>query len=180
MKKTSSMSKDGSNLTKSHFDCYFRCSLLNLKNFKNLFWKQNSFLEHVGYLWFVKKLRKCCFWFRTYQKRFVIIIPNRWIQSLISVNFASKIEIKNYFSYQDPISDNYKNFLVYDITGTSCSISYVTKICYFNTRLRNMKKDNKSQAVQYSYSNRTCFDWDNSFSFKMIYKACSKVNLKIK
>ena len=33
-------------------------------------------LEHMGYLWFVKKLRKCCFWFGIYQKRFVIHNPN--------------------------------------------------------------------------------------------------------
>ena len=24
-----------------------------------------SFLEHMGYLWFMKNLRKCCFWFGT-------------------------------------------------------------------------------------------------------------------
>ena len=29
----------------------------------------------MGYLWFVKKLKKCCFWFGTYQKRFVIHDP---------------------------------------------------------------------------------------------------------
>ena len=33
-------------------------------------------LEHMGYLWFVKKLRKCCFCFGIYQKRFVIDNPN--------------------------------------------------------------------------------------------------------
>ena len=26
----------------------------------------------MGYLWIMKRLRKCCFRFRTYQKRFVI------------------------------------------------------------------------------------------------------------
>ena len=38
MKKTSSMSKDGSNFIKSCFGCYFRCSLVNFKNFIILFW----------------------------------------------------------------------------------------------------------------------------------------------
>ena len=29
----------------------------------------------MGYLWFLKMLSKCCFWFGTYQKRFVIRNP---------------------------------------------------------------------------------------------------------
>ena len=29
----------------------------------------------MGYLWFVKKLSKCCFWFENYQKQFVINYP---------------------------------------------------------------------------------------------------------
>ena len=29
----------------------------------------------MGYLWFVEKLKKSCFWFRTYQKRFIILYP---------------------------------------------------------------------------------------------------------
>ena len=50
MKKTNSMSVDGSKLSKSHFDCYFRRSLVNFKNLIILF------LEHVDYAWLVKKL----------------------------------------------------------------------------------------------------------------------------
>ena len=38
MKKTSSMSEDGSNLVKSRFGCYFRRSLVNFKNLIILFW----------------------------------------------------------------------------------------------------------------------------------------------
>ena len=37
MKKTSSMSKDGNNLSKSRFSYYFRRSLVNFKNFIILF-----------------------------------------------------------------------------------------------------------------------------------------------
>ena len=29
----------------------------------------------MGYLWFMKKLEKYCFWFRTYQERFKIHDP---------------------------------------------------------------------------------------------------------
>ena len=37
MKKASSMSKDSSNLSKPHFDCHFRRSLVNFKNLIILF-----------------------------------------------------------------------------------------------------------------------------------------------
>ena len=51
MKKTSSMSKNSSNLSKSRFGCYFRRSLVNFKNLIIIFW-------NIGYAWFVKYL--CC------------------------------------------------------------------------------------------------------------------------
>ena len=38
MKKTSSMSEDCSNLRKSRFGCFFRCSLVNFKSLIILFW----------------------------------------------------------------------------------------------------------------------------------------------
>ena len=38
MKKASSMSKDSNNLSKPHFGCYFRRSLVNFKNLIILFW----------------------------------------------------------------------------------------------------------------------------------------------
>ena len=57
MKKTSSMSKDSSNLSKPRFGCYFLC---NLVNFKNVIFFFFFFLEHMGYVWFVKKLKRCC------------------------------------------------------------------------------------------------------------------------
>ena len=63
------ISKDSSNLSKPRFGCYFRCSLVNFKNLIILF------LEHMGYIWFMKKLKKYCVWFRTCKKRFVIRDP---------------------------------------------------------------------------------------------------------
>ena len=68
MKKASCIIKDSNNRSQSRFG-YFHRSLVNFKNFLILF------LEHMGYLWFTKKLRKCCFWFGTYKKRFVIRDP---------------------------------------------------------------------------------------------------------
>ena len=44
MKETIFMSKDGSNLSKTHFGCYFRRGSVNFKNLIILF------LEHIGYL----------------------------------------------------------------------------------------------------------------------------------
>ena len=44
MKKTSSVSKDGSNLRKSHFGCYFHHGLVNFKNFIILFGTYGSFM----------------------------------------------------------------------------------------------------------------------------------------
>ena len=38
MKKTNSMSKDASNLSKSQFGCYFCCSFVNVKNLIILIW----------------------------------------------------------------------------------------------------------------------------------------------
>ena len=38
MKKTSSMIKDSSNVSKSRFGCYFRRRIVNFKNLIILFW----------------------------------------------------------------------------------------------------------------------------------------------
>ena len=54
MKKASCISKDSRNLSKPRFGCYYCRSLLNFENLIILF------LEHMGYIWFVKKLKKYC------------------------------------------------------------------------------------------------------------------------
>ena len=43
-----------------------------------------------------------------------------------------------------------------------------------------MKKDNKSHIFKHLHSTTTCFDSNNSLSFKIIAKANSKFKLKIK
>ena len=56
-------------------------------------------------------------------------------------NFKIKLvfnsfEIKNYFSYKDPIPDDLKSFPVYKFTCASCSSSYIGKTCcHFKTRI---------------------------------------------
>ena len=44
----------------------------------------------------------------------------------------------------------------------------------------HIKKDNKSHAFKHLHSNTACFDPHNCFSLKIIDKANSKVNSKVK
>ena len=90
----------------------------------------------------------------------------------IKLVFTS-FEIKNYFSYKDPIPDDLKFFLVYKFICANCSsIAVILKL-----RLRNIsKKITKSHIFKHLQSTTTSFDSYNSLSFKIIDKA----NLKIK
>ena len=101
MKKTSSMSKDGNNLSKSRFSCYFRRSLVNFKNFIILF--RNIWVIYG--MW-----KSCCFWFGIEQKRFVIRDPkslNSIPVIIIVIIIIIKIKIRFAWLWQ-----NYKNYLV--------------------------------------------------------------------
>ena len=90
--------------------------------------------------------------------------------------------MKNYFSYNDPIPNDLKFFLVYKFTCASCSSSYIGKTCsHFKTRIEEyIKKDNKSHVFKHLHSTATYFDLYNSLCFKIIDKANSKFDLKIK
>ena len=91
-------------------------------------------------------------------------------------------KIKTYCSYnKGSILDNLKSFLVYKFTSASCSSSYIGKTCHFKTRIEeHVKKDNKSHIFKDLHSTATCFDSYNSLCFKIIDKANSKFDLKIK
>ena len=71
-----------------------------------------------------------------------------------------------------------KSFLVYKFT---CA-SYIKETCclYKTTIEEHIKKDNKSHTFKHLHSTTTCFDSYISFSFKIIDKAHSKFDLKIK
>ena len=75
-----------------------------------------------------------------------------------------------------------KSFLVYKFTCASCSSSYIDETCcHFKTRTEeHIKKNNKSHIFKHLNSITTCFDSYNSHSFKIIDKANSKFDLKIK
>ena len=75
-----------------------------------------------------------------------------------------------------------KSFLVYKFTCASYSSSYIGETCrHFKTRIeKHIKKDNKSHIFKQLHSNATCFDSHNSLCFKIIDKANSKFDLRIK
>ena len=91
-------------------------------------------------------------------------------------------KIKNYFAYEDLIPNNLKSFLVYKFTCASCSSCYIGETCrHFKTRIEeHIKKDNKSHIFKHLHSCETCFNSYNSLRFKIIDKANSKFDLKIK
>ena len=102
-------------------------------------------------------------------------------------NFTIKLvfnsfKIKNHFSYKDPIANDLRPFLVYKFTCASCSSSYIGEACcHFKTRIEeHIKKDNKSHIFKHLHSTAICFDSYNSICFKIIDKANSKIDLKIK
>ena len=94
----------------------------------------------------------------------------------------NSFKVKKYFSYKDPIPNDLKSFLVYQFTCVSCSSSYIGKTCcHFKTKIEeHIKKDDKSQIFKHLHSTATCFNLYNSLCFKMIDKANSKCDLKIK
>ena len=75
-----------------------------------------------------------------------------------------------------------KSFLVYKFTCASCSSCYIGETCrHFKNRTEeHIKKDNKTHFFKHLQSTTACFDFYNSLSFKIIDKANSKFDLKIK
>ena len=94
----------------------------------------------------------------------------------------NSFKIKSYFLYKDLIPDDLKSLLVYKFTCASCSSRYIGETCrHFKTRIEeHIKKDKKSHIFKHLHSTTICFDSYNSLSFKIIDKANSKCDLKIK
>ena len=94
----------------------------------------------------------------------------------------NSFKVNNYFSYKDPIPNDFKSFLVYNFTCATCSSSYIGETCHhFKTRIEeHIKNDNKSHIFKHLHSTRTCFDSFNFLCFKIILKANSKFDLIIK
>ena len=94
----------------------------------------------------------------------------------------NSFKIKSYFSYKNPIPDDFKSFLVYKFTCASYSSSYLGETFrHVKTRINeHIKKDNKSHTSKHLHSTTAYFDSYNSLSLKIIDKANSKFDLKIK
>ena len=95
----------------------------------------------------------------------------------------NSFKIKNYFAYKDPIPNGLKSFLVYKFSCGSCTSSCIGETCrHFKTRIeKHIKKYNKSHFFKHClHSSEICFDSYNSLCFKIIDKANSKFDLKIK
>ena len=94
----------------------------------------------------------------------------------------NSFKVKNYISYKDPTPNDLKSFPVYKFTSATYSSSYIDKTCHnFKTRIEeHIKKDSKSHIFKQLHSTTTCFDSHNPLCFKIIDKANSKFDLKIK
>ena len=74
-----------------------------------------------------------------------------------------------------------KSFLLYKFTCASSSSSYIGKTCrHFSAKIKDIKTDQKSHIFKHLHSTVTYFDSYNSLCFKIIDKANSKFDLKIK
>ena len=75
-----------------------------------------------------------------------------------------------------------KSFLVYKFTCARCCSSYIGETCgHFKTRIEEyIKTDSKSHIFKYLHSTAAFLDSYNSLCFKIIEKANSKFDLKIK
>ena len=94
----------------------------------------------------------------------------------------NSFKINNYLSFKDPIPNDLKSFLVYKFICASCSSSYIGETSrHFKTRIEeHIKKDSKFHIFKHLHSTAICFDSYNSLCFKIIDKANSKFDLKIK
>ena len=63
----------------------------------------------------------------------------------------NSLQVKNYFSYKDPIPNDLKSFPVFKVTCASRSSSYIGETCHhFKARIEeHIKKDNKSQIFKH-------------------------------
>ena len=152
---------------KRYLDCKFSSNQNQIKGKFDVHYFKLSYISNLSYH-LKNKLSKLC-------KEFCKENFN------IKLVFNSFL-IKNNFAYKYPIPNDLKSFLVYRFTCASCSCSYIGETCrHFKTRIeKHIKKDDKSHLFKRLHSSKTCSDSYNSLCFKIIDKANSKFNLKIK
>ena len=148
-------------VVKKYLDHKFSSNQNQLKDTSNIFYFKLPYIGNLSHH-IKNKLLKLC-------------------KEFCKENFNIKLvfnsfKIKSYFSYKDSIPDNLKSFPVHKFTCDSCSSSYIGET-WIEEYIR---KDNKLHIFKHLHSTTTCFDSYNSLSFKIIDKANSKFNLKIK
>ena len=69
----------------------------------------------------------------------------------------NSFKVKNYFSYNDPVPNDLKSFLVYKFACVSCSSCYIGETCrHFKTRVEeHIKKDSRSHIFKHLHSAAT-------------------------
>ena len=106
-----------------------------------------------------------------------------WKESFNNIKLVfNSFKIKINFSFNDPILDDLRSFLVYKFTCASCSFKYIRVTCHnFKSWIEeHIKKASKSQIFKHLHSTTTCCDSYNYLSLKVIDKGNSKFDLKIK
>ena len=96
------MSKDGSNLSKSFFGCYFCCSLVNFKNFVILF--QN--------IWVI-----CCRKYKSiYDESIIFFITNKLSLQLEALSNCDNFTVITILYNNDVLTWDYKDNNKYQVT----------------------------------------------------------------
>ena len=100
---------------------------------------------------------------------------------LIRLNLTLSISLWKEFQLLQILKD-LSHLLKINIRHSGCSSSYIGKTCcHFKTRIEeHIKKDSKPGIFKHLHSTTTCLDSYNSLCFKIIDKANSKSDLKIR
>ena len=118
MKKTSSVNKDSSNLSKPCFDCYFHCSLVNFWNLIILFWS----------IWVIygswKSWRSIVFDSEHVKNDMKVAILNPLIWSLSSLIEYQPRFIEKYMPAFHCIS-SFEKILLWKVIRYSCHLFYL-------------------------------------------------------
>ena len=152
---------------KKYLDIKFSNNQNQLKDTSDVYYFKLPYicnlLQHIE-----KKLSKLC---------------KEFCKEIFSITIVfNSFKIKSHVSYKDPVTDDLKSFAVYKFTCGSCSSGNICKTSgHFKTTIEeHIKNDNQSHIFKHLHSNTACFESHNSLSFKVIDKANSKFDLKLK
>ena len=112
----------------------------------------------------------------------LIYISNLSHHIKIKLAKLCKVFCKENFNIKLVNSFKVKNYFSHKFACANCSSRCIGKTCcHFKTRIEeHVNKDNKSHIFKHLHSTAACFDSYNSLCFKIIDKANTKFDLKIK